>query len=105
MASAPLPSSMAPSNPQRDELFFSSDHKFALHGEMMMLFLLLSFALFLLSLVLFRVLKWAYSSSWSDSLELGPPQDVADIILKGKSIGESVYMHQPRTIWSHQQEP
>lgn len=97
MASAPL---MAPTHPQ-DDLFFSSDHKFALHGKIMMFFLLVSFALFQLYLLLFCVIKRAYSSRRSDPSDLAQPQDVADIMLKG--IGESVYMNQPESILSHQQ--
>ncbi|KAK9986174.1 hypothetical protein SO802_031125 [Lithocarpus litseifolius] len=57
MASAQLSPIMAPNNPQRDELLFSEDPHFALHGEILMLVLVLFFALFLVFLLFFLYVK------------------------------------------------
>lgn len=56
-ASAQLPPFMAPSYSQKEELLFSGDPKFALHGEIMMIIIVLFFALFIVFLVLFLYTK------------------------------------------------
>lgn len=57
MASAQLSPFMAPNNPQRDELLFSDDPEFALHGQIMMLVFVLVFALFLVFLLFLLYVK------------------------------------------------
>lgn len=57
MASAQLSPFMAPNNLQRDELLFSEDPDFALHGEIMMLVLVLFFSLFLVFLLFLLYVK------------------------------------------------
>jgi len=57
MASAQLSPFMAPNNPQRDELHFSEDPDFALHGQIMMLVFVLVFALFLVFLLFLLYVK------------------------------------------------
>jgi hypothetical protein len=63
---------MAPNKSQKDqELLFSKDPKFALHGEIMMLVFVLVFALFLAFLVFFLYIKRHHGQP---ATKLGQPE-------------------------------
>ena len=71
-ASPQLSPFMAPNKSQKDqELLFSKDPKFALHGEIMMLVLVLVFALFLAFLVFFFYIKRHHGQP---ATKLGQPE-------------------------------
>ncbi|OAY41526.1 hypothetical protein MANES_09G109200v8 [Manihot esculenta] len=73
-AGAQLSDSLAPNNnPQNDELLFSGDRNFAIHGEIMLLVLVLLFASFLLFIVCFLCKSKSNDSSKLSQSELVSP--------------------------------
>ncbi|KAB1224467.1 hypothetical protein CJ030_MR2G016356 [Morella rubra] len=64
---------VAPSSHEKDELLFSGDPKFALHGEIMMLILLLVFASFLVFVLFFM---YANAKRSHDHPKLAHPESL-----------------------------
>uniref|UniRef100_A0A5B6ZMN3 Uncharacterized protein n=1 Tax=Davidia involucrata TaxID=16924 RepID=A0A5B6ZMN3_DAVIN len=72
MATAPFSPSVAPMVFQKDGTPFSGDRNFALHGEIMMLILVMLFTIFILSIVFFLYMKRVHGAA-----KLGPPELVS----------------------------
>ncbi|KAL7169577.1 hypothetical protein ACSBR2_034585 [Camellia fascicularis] len=62
--------SIPPAVSQKDQISLSSDRRFAVHGEIMMLILVIFFVFFLASIVLFLCWKRSYDTVKLGQLEL-----------------------------------
>ncbi|KAJ9185409.1 hypothetical protein P3X46_005047 [Hevea brasiliensis] len=69
-------------NPQKDELLFSDDRNFAVHGEIMLLVLVLLFAFFLLFIVYFLCKRRSNDSPNISQSELVSPMNPSATMFK-----------------------
>lgn len=87
--------SLAPDNPQKDELLVSGDRNFAVHGEITMLVVVLLFIFFLLFIIYVLCLNRQNNAPNLNQSEPVSPRNYSIAMLKGKMKGDqSNLMHQ-----------